>query len=123
MSPEASPRSSARNAKATSRRPGRGPWRSETASEAVCHAGALCFRGETMRPAFVLALLGLVALGCSEERSSSPPAASRAVENISAESTVVRLEVWHDTVCPWCAIGLHNLDTALSTPLSTPTQA
>lgn len=25
---------------------------------------------------------------------------------------VVRVEVWHDTVCPWCRIGLHNLDAA-----------
>lgn len=25
---------------------------------------------------------------------------------------VVRVEVWHDTVCPWCRIGLHNLETA-----------
>jgi len=25
---------------------------------------------------------------------------------------VVRVEVWHDTVCPWCRIGLHNLEVA-----------
>jgi predicted DsbA family dithiol-disulfide isomerase len=26
----------------------------------------------------------------------------------------VRVDVWHDTVCPWCRIGLHNLDTAIA---------
>lgn len=27
---------------------------------------------------------------------------------------VVRVDVWHDTVCPWCRIGLHNLDTVVA---------
>lgn len=26
----------------------------------------------------------------------------------------VRVDVWHDTVCPWCRIGLHNLDTVVA---------
>lgn len=26
----------------------------------------------------------------------------------------VRVEVWHDTVCPWCRIGLHTLDTVIA---------
>ncbi len=26
---------------------------------------------------------------------------------------VVRVDVWHDTVCPWCRIGLHNLEAAV----------
>jgi predicted DsbA family dithiol-disulfide isomerase len=30
-----------------------------------------------------------------------------------APVTTVRVDVWHDTVCPWCRIGLHNLDAAL----------
>lgn len=25
----------------------------------------------------------------------------------------MRVDVWHDTVCPWCRIGLHNLDTVV----------
>ena len=26
----------------------------------------------------------------------------------------VRVDVWHDTVCPWCRIGLHNLDAVVA---------
>ncbi len=26
----------------------------------------------------------------------------------------VRVDVWHDTICPWCRIGLHNLDTVVA---------
>lgn len=47
-------------------------------------------------------LMGLV--GCS---SSGGTASAPAPEPI-------RVEVWHDLVCPWCRIGLHNLEEALA---------
>lgn len=31
----------------------------------------------------------------------------------TAPPATVRVEVWHDLVCPWCRIGLHNLETAV----------
>ncbi len=47
----------------------------------------------------LVALLSL--LGCARP----PPAPAL---------PTVRVDVWHDTVCPWCRIGLHNLDTVVA---------
>lgn len=52
-----------------------------------------------MRSALVVVLLSL--LGCAR------PAPAPALPT-------VRVDVWHDTVCPWCRIGLHNLDTVVA---------
>lgn len=41
--------------------------------------------------------------------SSEDPSTARA-----QQAEPLRIEVWHDLVCPWCRIGLHNLETALS---------
>lgn len=57
---------------------------------------------------FPLALLSLLAAACVTEPAAAPPTpAAPAV-------APVRVEVWHDTVCPWCRIGLHNLEVALA---------
>lgn len=53
----------------------------------------------------LVALLLLPTLACVTESVVPPPAPAAAP---------VRVEVWHDTVCPWCRIGLHNLQVALS---------
>jgi len=53
-----------------------------------------------------LVLLGLAA--CSTSAPQRPP-----VPEATAPK-VVRVDVWHDLVCPWCRIGLHNLDAAVA---------
>lgn len=55
----------------------------------------------TWMVALVLALAG-----CSRSAAPAEPAREQA--------PAVRVEVWHDTVCPWCRIGLHNLETVLA---------
>jgi predicted DsbA family dithiol-disulfide isomerase len=53
----------------------------------------------------LLALLGASALAaCESDRPGPAPAPA---------APALRVEVWHDTVCPWCRIGLHNLGVAL----------
>lgn len=51
-----------------------------------------------MRTLFVVVL---VLAGCTVKPAAPPP-------------PTVRVDVWHDTVCPWCRIGLHNLDRAIA---------
>lgn len=50
-----------------------------------------------MSRAFVL--VAMLVMGC-------------AVKPQAPALPVVKVEVWHDTVCPWCRIGLHNLEAA-----------
>ena len=52
-------------------------------------------------------LLLLAALACTTAAPSAPPAAARPLPT-------VKVEVWHDLVCPWCRIGLHTLDAAVA---------
>lgn len=52
-------------------------------------------------------LLLLAALGCTTAAPSPPTTTARPVPT-------VKVEVWHDLVCPWCRIGLHTLDTAVA---------
>jgi predicted DsbA family dithiol-disulfide isomerase len=53
---------------------------------------------------FLLCLV-FFAAGCKTDKPAPPPLPT------------VRVEVWHDTVCPWCRIGLHNLQ-AVKTELA-----
>jgi predicted DsbA family dithiol-disulfide isomerase len=50
--------------------------------------------------------LGAVGLACTKPSSSTPAPSSKT-------TAALRVEVWHDTVCPWCRIGCHNLGTVL----------
>lgn len=53
-------------------------------------------------PTFLFA--ALLVSSCVRESAPPPKPAAPAI----------RVEVWHDTICPWCRIGLHNLDTVLA---------
>lgn len=66
-----------------------------------------------------LALLGVSALSAACDVA---PAAPRVAPESTAPAQrapspssppALSVEVWHDTVCPWCRIGLHNLGVAL----------
>lgn len=35
------------------------------------------------------------------------------MESPGRVSRTLRIDLWHDTVCPWCRIGHHNLNTVL----------
>jgi len=59
------------------------------------------------RPALALLLCALAA--CSTSAPQRPAAPEAAVA-----PKVVRVDVWHDLVCPWCRMGLHNLDAAVA---------
>ncbi len=37
-----------------------------------------------------------------------------APEPAAPPAPALRVDVWHDTICPWCRIGLHNLDVAIA---------
>jgi predicted DsbA family dithiol-disulfide isomerase len=56
----------------------------------------------------LLALLGASTLAAcrSAEPDAPPPLPPPAPRPL-------RIEVWHDTVCPWCRIGVHNLGIAV----------
>jgi predicted DsbA family dithiol-disulfide isomerase len=55
-------------------------------------------------------LLWLALCACS----TSAPQHAAAPLPVPAARKVVRVDVWHDLVCPWCRIGLHNLDAAVA---------
>lgn len=59
-----------------------------------------------------LPLMTLIAVACVKPETTTLPEPSSAVETPS-EQAAIRVEVWHDTLCPWCRIGLHNLEVAL----------
>lgn len=62
-----------------------------------------------------LPLMTLLAVACVKPEPAVAPAPSAPlVARAPSEQAAVRVEVWHDTICPWCRIGLHNLDVALS---------
>lgn len=54
----------------------------------------------------LLALSTLLAVACVSDPAPPPPAVPAVAP--------VQVDVWHDTVCPWCRIGLHNLEVALA---------
>lgn len=58
---------------------------------------------------FLALLLPVLAIACMKDG----PAAPAAPAEPPALATPVRVEVWHDTLCPWCRIGLHGLNVAL----------
>ncbi|MFT3769063.1 MAG: DsbA family oxidoreductase [Minicystis sp.] len=64
-------------------------------SLAAAPLAAACSRAETAVPG---------ATGAAGTTTAAGPVASAAA---------MRVEVWHDLVCPWCRIGLHNLGVAL----------
>ncbi len=49
-------------------------------------------------------IAGASALAGCNMKNASPPAPATAA---------LKVEVWHDLICPWCYIGLHNLGRAL----------
>lgn len=56
----------------------------------------------------LLALLGASTLAaCDSSSPAAPPAPPPPAPRPR------RVEVWHDTVCPWCRIGIHNLEVAV----------
>ena len=55
-----------------------------------------------MRSSLLVLALSLVACTRSQPAVTAPPLPT------------VRVDVWHDTICPWCRIGLHNLDTVVA---------
>lgn len=57
-----------------------------------------------------MAVAVLVA-ACSSKPTTEVPAGEK-VEPVVAEA--VKIEVWHDTICPWCRIGLHNLESVIA---------
>lgn len=56
-------------------------------------------------------LLGLAA--CRAEATPEPPASSSSSSLAAAAAQARRVEIVHDTVCPWCRIGCHNLHAAI----------
>lgn len=61
-----------------------------------------------------LPLVTLLAVSCVKpEPVASFEASSAPAARTPSEQAAVRVEVWHDTICPWCRIGLHNLEVAL----------
>ncbi len=54
---------------------------------------------------WMFAAFAALAAACTTAPAEPPAPAAR---------QAVRVEVWHDTVCPWCRIGLHNLEQALA---------
>ncbi|MDP3236645.1 MAG: DsbA family protein [Myxococcales bacterium] len=55
-----------------------------------------------MRSSLLVLALSLVACTRSQPVVTAPPLPT------------VRVDVWHDTICPWCRIGLHTLDTVVA---------
>ncbi|MFO0626529.1 MAG: DsbA family oxidoreductase [Polyangiales bacterium] len=56
----------------------------------------------------MLSLLGASALAaCRSAEPDAPPPLPPPAPRPR------RVEVWHDTVCPWCRIGVHNLEIAV----------
>jgi len=71
---------------------------------------------------WIAAIVLLFCTGCpsdGEKREQAPDAApaeqapSAAVQAEAPSTEPVRVEVWHDVVCPWCRVAVHNLDAAL----------
>ena len=54
--------------------------------------------------------LTLLLCACSASAPQRPPVPAPA----PSAKKAVRVDVWHDLVCPWCRIGLHNLDAAVA---------
>lgn len=52
---------------------------------------------------------GLALGGCREQGEKASPASTTPQPDAQA----LRVEVVHDTVCPWCRIGCHNLHAAI----------
>lgn len=50
----------------------------------------------------------LLAFSCTTAAPTAPP------QPAARPLPVVKVEVWHDLVCPWCRIGLHTLDAAVT---------
>lgn len=50
-------------------------------------------------------------LACVQEPAKAPQVATKSAS--PAATAPIRIDVWHDTVCPWCRIGLHNLDAVV----------
>ncbi|APR76060.1 2-hydroxychromene-2-carboxylate isomerase/DsbA-like thioredoxin domain protein [Minicystis rosea] len=49
-------------------------------------------------------------VGCGRVDTTAPaPSAS----SVATATAPIRVEVFHDLVCPWCRIGLHNLGVAI----------
>lgn len=74
----------------------------------------------TTRRVVIASLLGasVTAWALSRRSVSSPasePGTSAAPPPSASETPgpQIVVEVWHDTVCPWCRIGIHNLGVAL----------
>jgi predicted DsbA family dithiol-disulfide isomerase len=53
---------------------------------------------------FLFPLLTFSLLACARPQPETP----------APSVPTVRVDVWHDTVCPWCRIGLHNLDAVVA---------
>lgn len=64
----------------------------------------------------LLRSIGVAAVVGAAACMSNPTAETLTVEK--AEPAVaearVKVEVWHDTICPWCRIGLHNLESVVA---------
>jgi predicted DsbA family dithiol-disulfide isomerase len=45
--------------------------------------------------------------------SSAPPSETAPSQAPAEGPSVIRVDVWHDVICPWCRIGLTNLHAAL----------
>lgn len=43
-----------------------------------------------------------------------PPPTELEKKRLATGRAAVTIDVWHDTICPWCRIGVHNLHTALA---------
>jgi len=56
-----------------------------------------------MRSSLLAVALSLVGCTRSQPSVSAPP-----------PLPTVRVDLWHDTICPWCRIGLHALDGAIA---------
>ena len=54
-----------------------------------------------------------LAAGCGRADSAAPAQAASSAATTTPAAAAIRVEVWHDLVCPWCRIGLHNLGVAI----------
>jgi len=51
--------------------------------------------------------VGAVGIACAKNESRSAPVVEQSAAPVT--TSALRVEVWHDTICPWCRIGCHNL--------------